>query len=322
MMSDALKNFPKQFAYQPVIENAKKLKKYDRYFLIGMGGSHLPADLALLWNPNLPLEVRSDYGLSPMITFAKKPLVIACSYSGNTEETIDGVKLAIKRKIPVAVIAVGGTLIEYAKKHKLPYIQVPNTGIQPRSALGLTFRALLKLLGDEKGLRESGKLAKSLDASAYEKQGKALAKKLDGHVPVIYSSHKNFTIAWNWKIKLNETGKIPAFYNMLPELCHNEMNGFDVQPKTQTLCNPFHFIFIQDKTDHPRIQKRMAILEQLYVKRHLPVETLTLEGKTLFEKVFSCLLLADWTSVAITEHYGLESEQVPMVEEFKELMKK
>ncbi len=320
-MSDAIKNFATQFTYQPVVKNAKKLKTYDRYFLIGMGGSHLPADLALLWNPNLPLEVHNDYGLPRGLASSKKPLVIACSYSGNTEETIDGLKLAIKQKIPVAIIAVGGVLIDYAQKHQLPYIQVPNTRIQPRCALGFTFRALLKLLGDEKGLRESAKLSRTLNPMAFEKQGKQLAKKLDGRVPVIYSSHKNFTLAWNWKIKLNETGKIPAFFNMLPELNHNEMNGFDIQPPTRALSERFTFILLQDKKDHPRVQKRMKILEKLYRDRGLAIEILPLEGKTLFEKVFSCLLLADWTSLFLAEHYGLESEQVPMVEEFKAMMK-
>jgi len=68
------------------------------------------------------------------------------------------------------------------------------------------------------------------------------------------------------------------------------------------------------------VQKRMAILERLYRERGLPVETLELQGKTQFEKMFSSLVLADWTAVYTAEHYGLESEQVPMVEELKKLM--
>lgn len=322
MMSDAIKNFPKQFAYQPIIENAQHLKSADRYFYVGMGGSHLPGDLALLWNPNLPLQIHSDYGLPGGIQSAKEPLVIACSYSGNTEETLAGLAQAKKQKLPAAVIAVGGKLIDEAKKHHLPYVQVPNTGIQPRSSLGFMFRALLKLLGDEKGLKETEKLSRTLDALKQKRSGYALAKKLSGRVPVIYASRKNYTIAWNWKIKLNETGKIPAFYNLLPELNHNEMNGFDVQPSTKDLSSLFHFIFLKDPKDHPRIQKRMMILERLYKQRGLPVTLQPLQGKTTFEQIFSSLLLADWTSVAIAEQYGLESEQVPMVEEFKKLMVK
>lgn len=321
-MSAAILNFSKQLDYRPTVENAKKLKKYDSYILLGMGGSHLPADLALLWKPELSLRVHSDYGLPAGSAAEKRPLIIACSYSGNTEEVIDGLKLAMKRKLPAAVIAVGGALIAYAQKNQLPYVQIPNTGIQPRSALGFSFRALLAILDDEGGLRECAKLAKKIRPADFELIGKTLAKKLNGFVPVIYASRRNFTIAWNWKIKLNETGKIPAFYNLLPEMNHNEMNGFDIVPATRALSERFYFIILKDKTDHPRIQKRMDILEKLYSERRLPVFVETLAGQSPLEKVFSSLLLADWVSVYTAENYGLDSEQVPMVEEFKKMMGK
>ena len=321
MMSDAIKHVPQQFTYQPVIENARVLKPYDQIFFIGMGGSHLAADLALLWNPNLPMSVTSDYGLPTQIKHAKRPLVIAGSYSGNTEETLDGYRLARKQQHALAVIASGGTLIDLAKKDGVPYIQIPNTGIQPRMATGFALRALLKLVGDEKGLKESAQLADTLNPHKLKKQANALTKKLIGTVPVIYSSHRNGSIASNWKIKFNETGKIPAFYNQLPELNHNEMNGFDVQPSTQTLSQQFSFIFLSDKQDHPRIQKRMQILERFYLERSLPVTRVELVGNNPFEKSFTSLVIADWTAVGLADHYGLDSEQVPMVEAFKTLMK-
>ncbi len=321
-MSDAIKNFPSQFSYVPTIEQSNHLKSFDHAFFIGMGGSHLAADLALLWNPNLPLTISSDYGLPAQLQHAKRPLVIAGSYSGNTEETIDGYGQARKHKLPLAVIASGGRLIESAKKDRVPYIQLPNTGIQPRMALGFALRALLKLLGDEKGLTLSARLSKTLDPSPLKKKGASLAKQLQNSVPIFYASARNFAIAYNWKIKMNETGKIPAFYNLLPELNHNEMNGFDVQPSLKTLCQPFSFIFLTDNADHPRVQKRMHILERLYQDRGLRVHKQLIEGKNAFEKMFTSLLVADWTAVAIAEHYGLESEQVPMVEEFKTLMTK
>lgn len=319
MMTDAILSFPAQFTFDPVVAQPRH-SKHDRFFYIGMGGSHLAADLALRWNPSLPLEVRSDYGLAEGVALAKRPLVIAGSYSGNTEETIDGYKQARKRKIPVAVIASGGKLIELAKKDRVPFILLPNTGIQPRMALGFALRALLKLIGDEKGLRESTKLAETLKPLTYKKTGEAMAKTLHGKIPVVYASARNLSIAYNWKIKFNETGKIPAFYNILPELNHNEMNGFDVKKSTKKLSSTFHFIILTDKDDHPRVQKRMAILERLYLERGLKMETISISGKTVFEKIFGSLLTADWTAVALAGHYGLESEQVPMVEEFKRLL--
>jgi len=320
MMPFAIKNFPSQFAFEPTIWQARRSANYDRFFYVGMGGSHLAADLALRWNPNLPLTITSDYGLPEQVKQAKRPLIIAGSYSGNTEETIDGYREARKRKLSVAVIASGGKLIEMAKKDGVPFSLLPNTGIQPRMALGFGLRAVLKLLNDKRGLEESAKLAKSLKPDQYKTTGETLARALRNRVPVIYASARNAAIAYNWKIKFNETGKAPAFYNLLPELNHNEMNGFDVKRPTKKICAPFHFIFLTDTQDHPRVVKRMDILARLYRDRGLCVEEMPLRGKQPFERMFGSLLTADWAAVALGDGYGLETEQVPMVEEFKRLM--
>lgn len=321
MMSDILHNFPTQFLYQPVLENAGYFPKKKHVIVIGMGGSHLPADLLLAYNPAYPMVTRRDYGLPPLADKRlKESLIVALSYSGNTEEVIDAYTQARRKKLAVVVIAIGGELLRLAKKDGVPYIQMPDMKIQPRAALGLSFRALLKALGEEKVLRQTNRLAKVLDSNKIAKQGKAVARALTDHVPVVYCSQSHETIAWNWKIKLNETGKIPAYYNVLPEMNHNEMNGFDVTERSAHLSKVFHFILLHDRTDHPQIQKRMSVLATLYKKRKLPVTQIELTGKDYFEKVFSSLLLADWTAVYTAEHYGLESEQVPMIEEFKRLL--
>ena len=64
----------------------------------------------------------------------------------------------------------------------------------------------------------------------------------------------------------------------------------------------------------------MAVLERLYQDRGLLVTMVDLAGTTPWERPFNALLLADWTALALAEHYGLEPEQVPMVEEFKKLI--
>jgi len=321
-MKNAILDFPKQFSFEPVVENKRFLKKKKRLIVAGMGGSHLAADLLKIFRPELDLTIHHDYSLPslPKNTY-KDYLLIASSYSGNTEETLDALHEARKLKMACTVIAVGGKLLEIAKKEKLAYIQLPHTGIQPRSALGYSFRAMLKLIGDEAGLRESAKLTTALKAKSLEVSGREIAGVLRDHVPVIYSSLKNYPIAYNWKIKLNETGKIPAFANTFPELNHNEMTGFDVQETSRHLSDKFIFVLLKDSTDHPRIAKRMNILEGLYRGRNLPVKPIFLSGKNVLEKTFSALLLADWTAFYTASNYGLDPEQVPMVEEFKKLMK-
>lgn len=318
-MYDAIKKFPEQFLFEPKVENEKKLKKHKFYTLCGMGGSHLQADLLKMVNLNL--FVYANYGLPPFPEeIVKKGLFIASSYSGNTEEPIDSYHQIKKTKIPLAAITIGGELLDLAKKDKIPYVQVPNTGIQPRSATGYMLKALLAVMKDEKSLAETTKLAQSLDPAAAENHGKKMANELFGRVPVIYASEANRAIAQNWKIKFNETAKIPAFYNVFPELNHNEMTGFDVKEKTHDLSERIYFIFLHDKTDHPQIQNRMKVTKKLYQQRDFPVIDVTLQGENTFHKIFSSLMLADFTAYFTANLYDSESEAVPMVEEFKKLI--
>ena len=217
-------------------------------------------------------------------------------------------------------IAVGGKLLEIAQQRGLPYIQLPDTGIQPRSALGFSIQALCTLLGLTEAAREARALADTLKPQELESLGQALADRLHDKVPVIYSSFRNQAVAYNWKIKFNETGKIPAFYNTLPELNHNEMTGFDIKDATKELGNKFYFIILKDIEDNPKISKRMEVLEKLYKERNLRVEAIELKGKDIWHKIFSSLILADWVAYYTALGYGLEPEQVPMVEEFKKLI--
>ena len=318
-MRDAILNFPKQFAYEPVIENADKLGKFGKYVVCGMGGSSLGADLLRVLSPDIDVYVHRNYGLPNLHEYANT-LIIANSYSGNTEETIDAFNEALKKKYPIAVVSTGGQLLNMAQERSLPYIQMPSTGIQPRMATGFNIRALLTLFGNARLLEETGTLPTTLNPNEYEADGRDLASRIKNAIPIIYASEINQPVAYNWKIKFNETGKIPAFYNVLPELNHNEMTGLDVKESTEKLSSNFYFIFLHDVDDHPRIQKRMEVLKALYLNRGLSVGSIEMKGVNTSHKVFSSLMVADWTALYTAEQYGLESEQVPMVEEFKRLI--
>lgn len=321
-MYEAIKNFASQFEYELKIENADALKPATKFLVVGMGGSHLAADLLKTWNPGLDVIVHQDYGLPALSNedLAER-LIILSSYSGNTEEVLFAFEKAGTKDLPRAIVSIGGKLLELAKENALPYIQMPDTNIQPRSALGFTLKALLKLMNQEQAIVELSKLSLLLKPDEFEEQGRELAKKLKGFVPVIYSSLQNLPIAYNWKIKFNETGKVPAFYNVFPELNHNEMTGFDVKPATKNLSKNFYFLLLEDDSDHPKIKKRMQILAKLYRERSLPVEFIKIiQSRNVFYKIFSSLVLADWSAYYTAKAYGVEPEQVSMAEEFKKLI--
>ena len=139
-------------------------------------------------------------------------------------------------------------------------------------------------------------------------------------MPVIYASARNFAVAYNWKIKFNETGKVPAFAGVLPELNHNEMTGFDISSSTAHLAKPFYFIFLRDRADGARIKKRIEVLNQLYGERGLLVAAIDMPAGGVFHKIFSSLILADWMAYHTALLYGRDPREVPMVEEFKRLL--
>jgi glucose/mannose-6-phosphate isomerase len=206
---------------------------------------------------------------------------------------------------------------------------MPDWHMQPRMALGFSLKSLLALMSDRRGLLEVAELAKKLHPSRHEASGKSLAKRMYGSVPLIYSSLRNEAVAVNWKIRFNESGKIPAFYNVLPELNHNEMTGFsagggsalggDVHSEIRKLSKRFHFIFLKDVEDDKRIVRRMNILEKLYHDRGFKVEVMFLQGETRLQKIFSSLNLADWAAYYTAKQYDVDPQEVPMVDEFKRL---
>lgn len=352
-MRDIILDFNRQFRYEPVIENEEKRRlgkayiayNQQNYVVIGMGGSHLAGDAVRYLDPHLPLVIHKNYGF-PDISYDKllSSFVIIMSHSGNTEEALDSLDKTLLPKgrlnrPSAATISSGGRMYEIAKAEGLPYIHVPDIGIPPRAATGLMTRALLKMMGLDLLFRQTGLLARLLKPDALESAGEDIAKKLYCKIPLIYASAQNDTIAQNWKIRLNETAKTPAFYNVFPELNHNEMNAFDANQPTKFLADLFHFIFLTDKQDHPGVQKRMAILAELYLKTGRDVEVLELneqrdlytdmwpskdmqsiESACRMHKLFSSIALADWTAYYLAKLYGVNPIEIPIVEEFKKLM--
>jgi glucose/mannose-6-phosphate isomerase len=321
MMYDSIKNFNKQFEYQPVIENADKLIRKSKVIVAGMGGSGHPAMLLKDLYPEIDIIVHRNYGL-PRLGDEKlnDSLIIASSYSGNTEEPIDAFNTALQAGLSLAVMATGGKLLELAKENKIPFVQMPVTHIQPRTAFGYNMLALLKIMGREDVLQEISGLSSRLNPSDYEESGKQLAQKLQNKTPIVYASSHNRALAYVWKINFNETGKIPAFCNVFPELNHNEMEGMDVHESTKHLSENLSCIILKDSHDDPRVIRRLEVLAKLYRERGIDVHEIALENPTPLFKIFSSITLSYWASFYTAQLYGVDSEQVPVVEEFKKMI--
>lgn len=295
----------------------------------GMGGSALPgnifriylSDLASRGLLNEPVSIYQNR-FYELPWEAKRSLNVFASYSGNTEETVESFESAIAENLPSIGISSGGKIEEICLREGIPHVKlpIPFPDFQPRLGTGYFFGALYQVLVNE-GLApdmreemESGAEYLKSRLSELEESGKALAAKCEGKTPVVYASPRYKSVAMVWKIKFNENSKSTAFWNFFPELNHNEMVGYTLPQ------GPFQVIMLRDSEDHPKNLKRFEVTAGLLREQGVSVEILDMEGKNVFNRVFSSLLLADFTSYHLALAYGIDPTPVVMVEKLKKML--
>lgn len=304
---------------------------FDAIMISGMGGSALPANLFRVYLSDVfrtagparqPLAIYQNrfYSLPP--ESYRRCLNFICSYSGNTEETVAAFEEALAHDLPCIGLSSGGKIEEMCRAHGVPHIKlpIPTPGFQPRVGTGYFFGALLQVLINQ-GLVPDTTQALLAEAEglkrilpAVEEEGKSLAARLIGKTPVVYASPRYKSVAMVWKIKMNENAKTPAFWNFFPELNHNEMVGFTLPQAA------FVILMLADPADDPRDLKRFDVTARLLREKGVETETVVMRGTSVFEKMFSSILLADFASYHLALAYGTDPTPVDMVEELKTLL--
>lgn len=321
---------PNQFkAGFELAKDAKVDGDFDKIMISGMGGSALPGNLLRIYLQDLhKTENTKAVGIFQNRFYSlphesyDKCLNIFSSFSGTTEETISSFKEALESKLACIGISSGGDIEQICKENNVPHVKlpVPYPNFQPRTATGYFFAAILQILINQ-GLTpdKSGEimeLAEKLNQEMpqIEEQGKLLAKKITGKTPVIYSSAKYKGVAMVWKIKFNEHSKTPAFWNFFPELNHNEMIGY-TNPQGK-----FFILMLRDPADNPKNLNRFTATASLLSERKIDVETINLQGDSVFYKIFHSLALGDFTAYALALEYGQDPTPVDMVENLKSIL--
>lgn len=330
-MRDVILTSPQQISHSLEVNKDVKVEgQFDSIILSGMGGSGHPGDLLnALGISNIPLYVHRSYGL-PTAYLSHlgliKPLVIASSYSGNTEESISSYKLARQEGRSLLVSASGGKLKAMAEESGTPFVKIDFPDMQPRHTLFAAFTSIYTALKnsnlveniDEDLLRVEKVLAEK--TPSLEQAGQALAQKIKGRTPVYLATDTLGFAAKNFKIQTNENAKYPAFWNTFPEMNHNELLGFS---KLTQMKNPnqFFVLILRDKDDHPRNQARIDVTTQLYRDWGVEVEHINIEGTTLLEKIFTAVILGLWTTYHLALLYNIDPIPVEGVESFKAKLK-
>lgn len=313
-MKEIIQKYNSQFKFIPEVHNEHLISKnYKQIVLCGMGGSHLPAGILKTISPGIDIYVHRDYDLPPFSKlFLETSLLIASSFSGNTEEVVSFYK-KVKQlyDLPVLCISQGGALIELAQANNDPYIILPQTDFVPRTALGITTRAVARVLKDKEIYNKLENI--TIDINKLEEQANSIASQIGTNIPVFYASNQNLNLAYNWKIKCNETSKQMAFYSVFSESNHNELEAYDFMVGPQNIL-PF---ILKDSDDHPRILKRFEIFEQILKEKNIAYILLTISHTDVYQKVFNSIILGDFVTALLAEKRNVPQSEVPLIEEFK-----
>jgi glucose/mannose-6-phosphate isomerase len=313
-MIETIRTYNTQFQFVPEIVNEHLLNKnFKHIILCGMGGSHLPVGILKTIKPGIDIYVHRDYDLPPYEkSFLESSILVASSYSGNTAEAISFYKKTKQLyELPVVCITVGGELLKLAQDNNDPYILLPQTDFVPRTALGYSTLALAFLLKD-KGIYTALRQI-VLPIESIELEATKICDNMQGKIPVFYASQSNLHLAYNWKIKTNETAKIPAFYNVFPEANHNELEGYEYLNR-DTQIMP---VILFDSSDDMRIQKRFNVFEDILKEKNILYKKIDISNIDIYKKVFISIVLGDFVTSMIAHKKQVPEAEVPLIEAFK-----
>ncbi len=293
---------------------------------VGMGGSGIGGDLlrAVVFDEaTVPVASIKEYR-APAFA-GPQTLVLACSYSGETEETLAAYDEAVQRDAACVVITSGGELLRRAQAHRHAAVVIPK-GLPPRAALPYLFLPMLAVLGRigvvrsfDAELREAVQVLQRVTAEhgpdRPDSPARRLAEALPGRIPVIYSAVPFLEpAAERWKDQFNENAKTFAVWNTFPELNHNETVGWGLD---DALARLLHVIILRDAVEPPRLALRAAITRDLALSRAGGLDEVRAAGTGKLARLLSAVLIGDFVSWYLAVLRGVDPTPVAVIDELK-----
>ena len=262
----------------------------------------------------VPFQTFHDYTAPAFIN--EHTLVIASSYSGNTEETLICVKQAFEKGAQIIGVCSGGELKDFCIKNNFDFVQVPG-GNPPRTALAYSVVQVtnilfnLGLIGNS--ALESIKKSKDLildNLNDIKAEAHKLAAFIKGTVPVFYAGAKYEAVAVRARQQFNENAKVLCWHHAIPEMNHNELVGWGGGD------NRFSVIYFNTNDLIPRNQKRVEIsLNE--IKKKSKVLVLDAKGSNQIERSFYLIHLVDWSSLYLSELKEVDPIDIAIIDYLK-----
>ncbi|MDP8921277.1 MAG: bifunctional phosphoglucose/phosphomannose isomerase [Chloroflexota bacterium] len=295
--------------------------------ILGMGGSAIGGDLArtlLAGTAPVPILVAREYDLPAFV--GPDTLVIASSYSGNTEETISATEQALAVGARVMVVTTGGHLANLAEERGSPLVRY-RYDAQPRAALGYSLFLLLGVLsalgyvdgatlGVEDALAAIRARAAACDPDrpTSENLAKELAATIHGNAAIVYGGGILAEVARRWKGQFNENAKHWAFFEQFPELNHNAVIGYE---HPAAVGRQLVVLILSSDRNHPRILRREAVTASILERAGIETRTLRAEGSGPLAHICSLAVLADFTTYYLALLNGTDPTTIANIDYLK-----
>lgn len=320
---EALRKFPDQieFAlanYQP---HGLNIQSYSNVVIGGLGGSGIGGRITKTWfAPKfpLPVEIVSDYNLPFYAN--EKTLLILCSYSGNTEETLTMYDEAIAKGLKPLVLTTGGKILDKAKANGL-HTLIAEKGFQPRMALcyPLTYLLLIfaELLQEHETLKsELTTIASRIreKAAHYESEAENLLQQLHKHIQhkvIIVTDAALEGVGIRFAQQIQENSKHEAFQHTLPEANHNVIESY-----YGTV--PSVFFFLRSGYNE-RVEARFDFLTSLLEVEYHKVLNITFDEFDL-GSMMALIYRLDSFTLHLADLRHVNAVEVPNIASLKEFL--
>jgi glucose/mannose-6-phosphate isomerase len=301
-------------------------ERVENVVVLGMGGSGIAGDvLVAAAAPFMPVPVTVVKGYEPPDYVGTGSLVFAMSFSGDTEETLEAAAASYEAGASLIVVAGGGALAELAGEWEVPLVPVPAGIPQPRAALGAMAIPPLVLL-EQIGLFPGAvqwvdqaveQLRIRRDELARPgNRAEELARRIGRTIPLVHSSQDlGAAAALRWKAQVNENAKSPAFFNVYPELCHNELAGWgqhgDATRQLVTLVNLRH------DAEHPQVSRRFDLVAEVLREVVADILEVKAAGEGDLAQLLDLALIGDFVSLHLAGNEGIDPGPIPVLDDLK-----
>ena len=298
--------------------------------LTGMGGSAIGGDLAaalLADELKVPMSIHRDYGIPGYV--GRDSLVIASSYSGNTEESLSAYGAAQKRGAKILVLTTGGKLAELGRTAGNPVVTFSYKA-QPRAALGyslgLVLGCLVKIgfvrdLGSDvdAALADLAKIEERVHEGAKTNDAKRIAIDLYGRIIFAYGAGVMGVMARRVKGQWNENAKNWSAFDVMSELNHNAVVGFPHPPIAK---DALTVLLLRSDRDNPRHKIRFDVTAELLDRAGVKHKTLKFSGANMLSEVLQMTMFTDYVSFYIALLNGADPSEVKSIDYLKDRLAK